>query len=229
MNAKSAPLKTYLETGSKRVFAGALEWPGWCRSGRDEPSALHALFEYRSRYERAMRGADTAFSAPEDDSVFIVVERLQGDATTDYGSPGRSPAADAQPMGQADVERSTAILRACWRTFDHAVKAAGTKELRKGPRGGGRTLREIILHELDADAAYLGKIGWEFKPDSKADPVERLRRMRAAILAGLTAAAEGKLPKTGPRGGPRWTARYFVRRIAWHVLDHAWEIEDRIP
>jgi hypothetical protein len=25
-----------------------------------------------------------------------------------------------------------------------------------------------------------------------------------------------------------WPPRYFVRRVAWHVLDHAWEIEDRI-
>jgi hypothetical protein len=27
----------------------------------------------------------------------------------------------------------------------------------------------------------------------------------------------------------RWPPRYVVRRAAWHVLDHAWEIEDRIP
>jgi len=25
-----------------------------------------------------------------------------------------------------------------------------------------------------------------------------------------------------------WPARYYVRRAAWHVLDHAWEIEDRL-
>ena len=24
-----------------------------------------------------------------------------------------------------------------------------------------------------------------------------------------------------------WTARYAARRIAWHALDHAWEMEDR--
>jgi hypothetical protein len=50
---------------------------------------------------------------------------------------------------------------------------------------------------------------------------------RAAILEGLAASAAGKLPAKGPRGGSRWTARYFVRRVAWHALDHAWEIEDR--
>jgi hypothetical protein len=24
-----------------------------------------------------------------------------------------------------------------------------------------------------------------------------------------------------------WPPRYFMRRAAWHILDHAWEIEDR--
>jgi hypothetical protein len=38
--------------------------------------------------------------------------------------------------------------------------------------------------------------------------------------------AEG-LPAAGPRGGKIWSVRYFVRRTAWHALDHAWEIEDR--
>jgi hypothetical protein len=28
-------------------------------------------------------------------------------------------------------------------------------------------------------------------------------------------------------GDRRWPARYAARRIAWHALDHAWEIEDR--
>jgi hypothetical protein len=30
-----------------------------------------------------------------------------------------------------------------------------------------------------------------------------------------------------PLAGRTWTARYAAHRIAWHALDHAWEIEDR--
>jgi hypothetical protein len=41
--------------------------------------------------------------------------------------------------------------------------------------------------------------------------------MRADILAAL---------RSGP-GDASWPARYFVRRTAWHVLDHAWEMQDR--
>ena len=53
------------------------------------------------------------------------------------------------------------------------------------------------------------------------------RRLRDAVLAGLAAAARSEIPARGPRGGLRWRPRYFVRRVAWHLLDHAWEIEDR--
>jgi hypothetical protein len=52
--------------------------------------------------------------------------------------------------------------------------------------------------------------------------------LEAEILDALAAAVEGRLPVAGPRGGKLWTPRFFVRRVAWHLLDHAWEIEDRI-
>jgi hypothetical protein len=46
-------------------------------------------------------------------------------------------------------------------------------------------------------------------------------------LETVRASASGELPERGPRGGVRWTARYYVRRVAWHVIAHAWEIERR--
>jgi hypothetical protein len=33
--------------------------------------------------------------------------------------------------------------------------------------------------------------------------------------------------KGGPLTEKGWPQPYAARRIAWHVLDHAWEIEDR--
>jgi hypothetical protein len=46
--------------------------------------------------------------------------------------------------------------------------------------------------------------------------------MRADILHILRQPSDGS-----PIAGRRWPPRYAARRIAWHVLDHAWEIEDR--
>jgi hypothetical protein len=54
-----------------------------------------------------------------------------------------------------------------------------------------------------------------------------MRRTRQAILKALPLATRGELPALGSRGGVRCVARYFVRCVAWHVLDYAWEIEDR--
>ena len=31
----------------------------------------------------------------------------------------------------------------------------------------------------------------------------------------------------GTDADPKWPVRYWIRRTAWHVLDHAWEIEDK--
>ncbi len=219
--------QVYVETGAKRVFASAVRWPGWSRSGGDEVSALQALVDYGPRYGRAVRGARLGFRAPESSRGFLVVERVKGNTTTDFGAPAVPPSMDATEVDAEELRRSEAILRACWRTFDEAVEAAGHRQLRKGPRGGGRELKTIIEHVLGADAAYLSRLGWRFKQDIKASPQAELRRIRKEILRGLASAARGEIEARGPRGGLRWTSRYFIRRSAWHVLDHAWEIEDR--
>lgn len=216
----------YLEIGKKRTFAGAIDWPGWSRSGRDEGSALQTLFEYGPRYERVLRIAQVEFRAPTNASAFAVVERLDGNATTDFGAPAIAPASDARPVDDAELGRFQRLLAACWQAFDEAVRAAAGKELRKGPRGGGRELGEIVQHVHDAEVAYLRQLGWQLK-DGEGPNQEQLR-FRHTVLKALTAAAHGELPMHGPRGGPHWEPRYFVRRTAWHALDHAWEIEDRI-
>src|SRR5438132_1502141 len=115
MPRPSSAIEVYIEAGSRRAFAGAVAWPGWCRMGREEPEALDALVLYGPRYADVVRGIRPAFRAPMAACALTVVER--------------------------------------------------------------------------------------------------------AVVEGL--------PESGPRGGKIWLPRYFVRRVAWHALDHAWEIEDR--
>lgn len=220
-------IDVYLEVGQKRVFAGALDWPGWCRSGKDEDSALQALFEYRPRYARLLSRARLGFKAPKRLSDLVVVERLKGNATTDFGAPGIAPSVDEGPVNDKELKRFKKLLKACWRAFDQAVEAADGKTLSTGPRGGGRQLDGILQHLLDSDTGYLNTLGWKFQRDTKDDSSNQLELLREAILDGLAASAQGEIPATGPRGGKRWRPRYFVRRLAWHVVDHVWEIEDR--
>jgi hypothetical protein len=93
----------------------------------------------------------------------------------------------------------------------------------------GRDLGEIIGHVADAEVAYIGRIGARVPPGPDRSALETLAIVRHATLDLLRVTANRPLAERGPRGGVRWTLRYFVRRAAWHVLDHAWEIEDRTP
>ncbi len=127
-----------------------------------------------------------------------------------------------------EFTRLQSILVACWRSIDQAALTAQGLELRKGPRGGGRDLGKILAHVMEAELAYLAMIGWKVKGKSAAGQGIDANIMRSEILQATEKAFEGPIEERGPRGGERWPLRYFFRRDAWHVLDHAWEIEDRM-
>ena len=214
-----------VERGTTRVFACAIDWPSWCRSGRDEDAALDALFASAKRYERV--AGKLGFVAPKVRSDLDVTERHTGNATTDFGAPGIPAKSDLAPVSEKELARLAALLDAGWRAFDASVTAARGKTLAKGPRGGGRSLDKIVDHVRDAEAGYLSGLGWPFKPDPKQSRGQRLAATRRAVLEGMTASAHGEIAAKGPRGGVRWKPRFFARRLGWHTIDHAWEIEDR--
>lgn len=220
-------MEIYLEIGKKRTFAGAVDWPGWCRSGRDEASALQALYAYGARYAAVLQESELEFTAPTAPTAFAIVERLEGNASTDFGAPNIPLAGDAAPVGQVELARFLGLLRACWSAFDAAAADGQGVALRTGPRGGGRALERIVQHVVEADAAYLKRLNWKYRYNETAGLPAELARSREAIEAALSGAVNDGLPAQGPRGGKIWSPRQFVRRVAWHVLDHAWEIEDR--
>ena len=183
---------------------------------------MQTLFEYAPRYVRAVKGL--GFKAPASVDELMIVQRLPGDAATEMGSlTGNEPNYDSLPVDDADHKRLIKFLEASWRTFDGVVAAARDKELRTGARGGGRSLEKIVAHVLDGEGGYLRRLEYKRSREAETD----LELTRKAMLEALAASVRGEVPEFGPRGGKRWTARYFVRREAWHVLDHAWEIEDR--
>jgi hypothetical protein len=220
-----------VETGSKRTFATAVDWPGWSRSGKDEASALQTLLEYAPRYAAALQTVQSdglIFVLPTAPGDLNVVEHLPGSPSTDYGVPEAAPAGDARPLEtEDDLRRLQTLLNACWQTFEQVYQNVAGKTLRSGPRGGGRDQEKMILHILESQDAYLRRIGWTPNKLPGADLETQFALYRQSAADALQAALDRSLPETGPRGGKLWTARYFVRRSAWHLLDHAWEMEDR--
>jgi hypothetical protein len=219
------PIAVYLEEAPRRTFAGAVDWPGWTRSGRTAEEALASLAAYRDRYADVLRAVHVR--PPAAGAPLGVTEHLEGGSGTEYGVASAAPRADDRPLDTDDVTRLLHFLEAAWQAFDGAVIAARGHELARGPRGGGRDLGKMAAHVVESESAYVGAVGGK-APALPSDPFAALAPMHAAAREALRAKARGELAEVGARGGRRWSGRYFVRRAAWHVLDHAWEIEDRL-
>jgi hypothetical protein len=219
MVARSASGRTIgvtVEASPKKAFASAVDWPGWSRSGKTEELALAALADYAERYAPVARLAGEAFEP----RTYDVVERTGGGGGTEFGVPSSITDLDRRPVKAADAERLARLVEAAWTTFDR-VAATAPAELRKGPRGGGRDRDRMVGHVIEADAAYAREMGLRLGPPDPADRAA-VEAMRAAVLEVLREPSDG-----APLAGRKWTARYAARRIAWHALDHAWEMEDR--
>ena len=212
------PLAVALESAPRKAFATALDWPGWSRSAKTDELAIEALFAYAPRYARVIEAAGLALPSSSD---IDVVERVEGGSGTTFGVPSHlTHEADARPVDRAEARRLGAIVEAAWSTFD-GVAAGAPAELRKGPRGGGRDRDKMVGHVVEADWYYTRELGLKLRQPALGDRPSILS-MRDDVLAVLREPSDGR-----PLGGRKWPQRYAARRIAWHALDHAWEIEDR--
>jgi hypothetical protein len=206
-----------LETTPKKTFATAVDWPGWSRSGKTADLALEALAAYAARYRSI---AEAAGETLADELSFDIVESAEGGSGTEFGVPGRVTDQDRRPTSVDEADRLARLVLAAWRAFERTA-AAAPAELRKGPRGGGRDTAKVVDHVVGADHAYAREIGVRVRPPAPDDP-EAVAAMRAAMLDAIGQPSDG-----APLADRKWTARYAAHRIAWHALDHAWEIEDR--
>ena len=219
------PLRVALEIVRTRTFAVAVDWPGLTRGGRDEDAALDALLLAAPRYAAALAAAGLPFAHPRDRAGLAVVDRLPGTSTTEFGAPGVPLRGDDTPLDETGLARQATILQASWAAFEAAAGRHAGTELAKGPRGGGRDVAKIVAHVEDADRGYLVQLGAR-PPQTVTGPAPSAD-VHDAALATLRARVLG-LPVPDPnRVTKPWSPRYYVRRAAWHWLDHAWEIEDR--
>ena len=69
----------------------------------------------------------------------------------------------------------------------------------------------MVDHVIEAERHYVRKLGVPLPPRTPWD------QQRAALLEALRDAPADS----------SWSPRYVLRRTAWHVLDHAWEMQDR--
>lgn len=150
-----------------------------------------------------------------------VVERLEGTGMTDfYTLSARSATPEHEQMSESECERKITLLRACWTYFDD-VASRVSPGLRKGPRGGGRDRERIVRHTNGAEILeFAKKVGVVTPLDAWRSP-DRLWAHRDAFC--------GAIRDHNRRGAAArtWTLQFLIRRCAYHMLDHAWEMEDR--
>ena len=213
-------IRVMVEQGKKKAVAVALDWPGWNRSGKSEAEALEVFAAYRPRYAKVAELAGLAGEFRAAGKV-KVVERLEGAGMTDfYGLSFRSTGPEHAPMSDAVCERRIALLRASWTYFDD-IASRVSAELRKGPRGGGRDRDKIVRHTNGAEIDDFAKrVGVNTPLDARERP-DDLRAHRDAFCAAIR--------DYNARGAPArtWTVQFVIRHSAYHMLDHAWEMEDR--
>ena len=214
-----------VEVGPKRrTFARAVEWPGWCRSGRTEDAALQALDAERVRYAAVAAAAGYALLRGD----LRVIEHVNGSAVTDFGAIAALSATDLAPLTHAELARLVALLEATWTTFDAALSRVPAERRSSKPERG-RSPSAIRSHLLEAELMHwAGLDGPAFRPPAEDDVDGRLDEARAGLRDKLSAAAgAGAAAEPRSRYGFRWTPRFVIHRSAWHSLDHAWELEDR--
>ena len=214
-------VRVILEIGRKRrVVAGAMDWPGLDRWGTSEDDALGKLSSYLPRYagvaERA--GLGSAFARARE---MEVVERVPGSSSTDFWGIAHVPSQiEREVLSPAELERRLDLLRACWATFDD-IAAHVSHDLRPGARSAGRSRDQIIRHVYGTEPGQFSRKVEVRTPLEVVLTPDGLAAHRAAYLDAIRAwNAEGKPART-------WPIQFLVRRTAHHVMDHAWELEDR--
>lgn len=216
------PIRVMIEMGRKKpvAVASAFDWPGWDRSGKGEEDALRVLESYRPRYApvAALAGLADEFARAGEPEV---VERIEGIGMTDFYGLSMKPAGPEQEqMTDAECERKIALLQACWTYFDD-VAARVSAELRKGPRGGGRDRDRIVEHvNANEIGNFSRKVGVTAPENAWRNPAP-LKAYREEFAAAIRDAnSRGVAARS-------WTVQFVLRHSAYHVMDHAWEMEDR--
>ena len=216
-------IRTVIERGpkGKRYVAYALDWPGWSRGAKSPDEAVERLESYRDRYRPVARYAGLADELDHSNALEVVEDHV-GNTSTDYWGISWVPSSEEQGAMPPDVlDRRLTLLQGAWRFFDE-VAARVSPQMRRGSRGGGRNRDEIIAHVFGNERVQFSKrVGVATPPGVMLTP-DGLRNHREQFLAGLR-----RYNAENRKIGRTWTLQYLLRHCAFHVMDHAWEMEDK--
>jgi hypothetical protein len=216
-------LRVIIEVGKKerRVVAGATDWPGLDRWDKTDDAAIAKMTSYVPRYAAVAERAGMAEELARQRLV-EVVDRVTGSGSADYWGIAHVPSdVEREVLSPDELERRLALLQACWSYFDDTA-ARVSAELRPGPRGGGWTRDELFRHvHVNEAQQFTRKVEVRTPREMVLSPDGRAAHREATLDAIRAYNADGRI------AGRSWPIQFLIRRIAHHVMDHAWEMEDR--
>ena len=146
---------------------------------------------------------------------------MPGSSSTDFWGIAHVPSEiEREVLSAADLERRLDLLRACWAYFDDVAGARRRRAPARAPQR--RAQRDQIIRHVyrNEPEQFSRKVEVRTPLDVVLTP-EGLATHRQAYLDAIRAYnAEGKPART-------WPIQFLIRRTAHHVMDHAWEMEDR--
>ncbi len=217
------PVRVVIERGpkGKKAVAFAVDWPGWSRGAKTPELALETLAAYRERYRPVAVYAGLADEFDAAGALDVVEDRV-GPGSTDFWGISFAPSSiETEPMDPAELERKIAVLRSCWAFFDETA-ATVSAEMRKGPRGGGRDRTQIYRHTIRTESEDFAKqVGLRIAEEGAVTP-GALAQYREDYIAAMWRyhAGEGRRMRS-------WNLPFLVRHSGYHMMDHAWEMQDK--
>jgi hypothetical protein len=217
------PVRTVVQRGpkDKKAVAFAVDWPGWSRGAKTPELALELLGSYRARYRPIAVSARLAREFDAAGPLDIVEDAVGAGSTDVWGISFLPSSLEHEPMDDAELSRKVKLLRGCWAFFD-ATAARVSAEMRTGPRGGGRDRNRIVRHAIRTESEEFAKrLGLRIPEEGALTP-QGLREFREDYVTAMRDynAGDGKRMRT-------WNLPFLIRHSAYHMLDHAWEMEDK--
>lgn len=221
-----------IRTGIDRGFDGgaaawALDLPGCVATDDSERDAVQMLPARVGTFLEWLAAAGERAEAPRTSSV-QVVERFDSYRLEDGYEVNATFEADREPVTREEATSALRWLDVAHRRLAAAIAVAGAAPL----SGEGRTRDELMAHVVRAERWLATRV----EPDQRQIvfpredvPVDvQLKENRAFVRAHVLRASEGDGVRARVDSkGEGWTTRKVVRRLIYHVLDHAEELERR--
>ena len=188
---------------------------------------LQQLLTASTRYEQIARRAQLSYTVPTSLDELEIIERIPGTSVTDFGALAALLTADQRALEEREIERLVRLLSTCWATLDDVLHTLQSDLYEVKPERG-RSPDAIRLHLLETDLMHLSAFGipWRSLDHTRID--EQEAGVRRQFLAQLQTLPRNKAFTPHRKSGFSWNPHFAARSSAWHALNHAWELQDRV-